>query len=135
MDALVAVSEALDWDALPAVDHLATCAACRARLRELADVRDALVYAEAPAPGFAERVVASLVDAPPRAPRLSPVLAGCNALLAAATVALTLSPLAPAAGSGPPGGASAGATLAVSVLAGAGALYLLVRGRRAEPAA
>ena len=59
-DVLIALGAALEWETDGTLDHVASCAACRAQLRELAELRHALTEGVVPRPGFVDDVVGAL---------------------------------------------------------------------------
>ena len=60
IDVLVALGAALDWEPEGTLAHVASCAACRAQVRELGELRHALTESVVPRPGFTEEVVRAL---------------------------------------------------------------------------
>src|SRR5207237_1511391 len=63
-DMLASLSAALDWHAAGHLEHLQTCAACTARMRELEHVREVVASGVEPSPGFEDRLMQRLQPSP-----------------------------------------------------------------------
>ena len=87
VDVLVALGAALDWEAEGILDHVASCARCRAQLRELAALRRLMTESVAPRPGFTDEVLRALPAEQGRAPWSARLALG---LVATCTTAVAL---------------------------------------------
>jgi hypothetical protein len=108
-DALLSVASVLDWSE-DALQHLASCPACRRVRDDLRTARDALALEDAVENGFERRVMDSLPPEPARRERL------IGALLLAPVAALTcLAAIVSTAGPSP---VEPGPALGLAVFAG-----------------
>ena len=129
-DTLATIAATLDWRPIEQVQHLHSCDRCRAELRKLSHVHEAMDHAIEPREGFADEVMSVLPADDTRSPvwhmlptLIAPTLAALTSFAALASTSGGRSPsewLLPA--------------LAMAVLAGiATAAWSAREARRAEP--
>ncbi len=129
-DTLATIVATLDWRPIEQVEHLHSCDTCRAELRKLSHVHEAMDHAIQPREGFADAVMSAL----PTNDTTSPVWHILPAFVAPTLAALTaFAALASTSGGRSPGEWLLPA-LAMAVLAGiATAAWSAREARRAEP--